>query len=222
VTATAWYAGYGSNLSQARLRAYLAGGRAAGSRRAHPGARSASPPQAVATCTLPGPISFRGRFSGWGDGGGAAFWDGPDALGRTWCRAYLLRADQITDLALQENGLRPDDLDAAELATLDRRVAAHGRGDASRLGLLAPSHPYADAVRALARTDDGESLCVVTVTAPDGATPPRSDPPVAYVRVILQGLRRDVGLDDHAARAYLRDAGVSPSVLDDALSGPDG
>jgi hypothetical protein len=213
---TAWYAGYGSNLSHARLSAYLAGGRPVGSRRAHPGARDPRPPEAVTTGTLPGRIAFRGSFTGWGEQGGAAFWEGPEGPGRAWCRAYLLRTSQLTDLALQENGLSPHDLAAEELARLDRRVAEHvASGTRTRHRLVPSPRPYADLVRATATTSDGGSVEVVTVAAPAGGTPPPpAPPPVAYVRVILEGLQHDVGLDVPTADAYLLDAGVPPPLLE--------
>jgi hypothetical protein len=207
---TAWYAGYGSNLSRARLSAYLAGGRPVGARRTHPGARDPRPPVEAVTCTLPGRITFRGSFAGWGDGGGAAFWEGPEGHGRVWSRAYLLRISQLTDLALQENGLSPHDLAAAELARLDGHVGRHATAAGSARHRLVPSsHPYADLVRATATTEDGGTVEVLTVAAPSGGRlPPPTPPPVAYVRVMLAGLRHDVGLDGPAAEAYLRAAGV--------------
>jgi hypothetical protein len=221
VRPTAWYAGYGSNLSRARLCTYLQGGRPPGARRPHPGARDPRPPAEVTTCTLPGRIAFRGSFTGWGDGGGAAFWEGPAGPGRAWCRAYLLRTSQVTDLALQENGVSPDDLGADELARLDRRVADHATSDTHpRCGLVPSSRPYADLVRATATTSDGHRMEVLTVTFPEGGTPPPpTPPPVAYLRVILGALEREVGLDTPAAHAYLREAGAAPVLLERAREG---
>jgi hypothetical protein len=220
VSPPAWYAGYGSNLSHARLRAYLEGGRPVGSRRTHPGARDPRPPAEATTCTLPGRIAFRGSLTGWGDGGGAAFWEGPEAPGRAWCRAYLLRPGQLTDLALQENGISPHDLGADELARLDRRVAHHvASAPRARCRLVPPSHPYADLVRATATAGDGSAVEVLTVAAPSGGAPPPAPPPAAYVRVVLEGLQHDVGLDAPTARAYLRDAGVAPRLLEHTSEG---
>ena len=214
---TVWYAGYGSNLCQQRLDAYLGGGRPPGSRRTHPGARDPRPPRDVATATLPGRLAFRGRFAGWGDGGGAAFWEGPDGPARTWCRAYRLTVAQMTDLALQENGLDPRELEAGELRVLDRQIGQHASGGGpTRCGLMERSRPYADLVRVTAATEGGTLLPVVTLTGPAGHPAPPTPPPVAYVRVILAGLGQDVGLDDHRADSYLRAAGVPARTLQQA------
>lgn len=208
-----WYAGYGSNLRAGRLAAYLSGGRPPGSGRHHPGARDPRPPLESRTCTLPGRIRFRGSFHGWGEGGGAAFWE-PEEGRTTWCRAYRLRAPQLADLALQENGHDPGAVDAATLDRVDRRVADLAGGDEpATVPLLDAPGAYTSAVRVTARDADDTPLVVVTLTAPSDAEPPEAAPPVAYVSTILDGLIQDVGLHPEGARRYLLGAGVPAEVL---------
>src|SRR6476646_10736099 len=68
-----WYVSYGSNMSAARLTAYLEGGRPPGGSRAHPGARDGTPPARSIPVDLPGSLYFAGESPQWG--GGVAYYD---------------------------------------------------------------------------------------------------------------------------------------------------
>ncbi len=58
-----WYVSYGSNMSGARLTAYLEGGVPPGGTRANPGARDDSPPRRSVPVDLPGALYFAGRLA---------------------------------------------------------------------------------------------------------------------------------------------------------------
>ncbi|QBI18913.1 histone deacetylase [Egibacter rhizosphaerae] len=179
-----WYLGYGSNLDPARLRRYLAGGRAPGATRATPGARDPSPPEAIRAATLPHPLRFGGDFATWG--GAAAFVD-PARIGAAHATAYLLTTEQAEDVLRQENG-RPD-------LTVDL-VAAAKRGGTT----LDPELPYGQ-VLAGDWLDVGEPA--VTFTCADTSRWPDAPPPAAYLERLCAGLRTVAGLSTDEIAAYL-------------------
>lgn len=120
-----WYAAYGSNLSAARLRCYLAGGRPPGARRTYPGARDRAEPVRDEPVWLDGEVYFALESRVWG--GGMAFYD-PAAGGRTPARAYLLTVGQFSDLAAQEMHRAPaSDLDLVDAVVSGRHQHGPGR-----------------------------------------------------------------------------------------------
>ena len=161
MTALVWYAAYGSNLSAARFRHYIEGGRPAGAQRTYPGARDPSAPLADEPLWLPGSVYFALQSTVWG--GGMAFYD-RDAPGKTPARAYLLTVGQFSDVAEQEMHRPPSsDLAVADAVASGEHRYGPGRYETlvscgERLGhpvltltapwrlgdvpLVAPSAPY--------------------------------------------------------------------------------
>src|SRR3954447_3614887 len=95
-----WYVSYGSNMSAARLTAYLEGGVPPGGTRANPGAHDSTPPRRSIPVDLPGAVYFAGHSPQWH--GGVAFYDHEAEGGPTAARAYLVTAQQFADIAAQE------------------------------------------------------------------------------------------------------------------------
>lgn len=95
-----WYVSYGSNMSEARLAAYLEGGVPPGGNRANPGAHDSTPPRRSVPVDLPGALYFAGESRQWH--GGVAFYDHDSEGGPTAARAYLITAQQFADIAAQE------------------------------------------------------------------------------------------------------------------------
>ena len=95
-----WYVSYGSNMSEARLTAYLEGGVPPGGNRVNPGARDDSPPRRSVPVDLPGALYFAGDSPQWR--GGVAFYDHDAEGGPTAARAFLITAHQFADIAAQE------------------------------------------------------------------------------------------------------------------------
>ena len=206
-----WYVPYGSNLSLARFRCYLAGGRPDGGARLYDGCRDTREPDAVRAVELHGRIYFAGRSRVWG--GGMAFYD-PDADRTVAARAYLLTAGQLSDVIAQEvrrpigtdldlNGLGPGEWVPVETEHY-RRVLHVG-------------------------TLDGFAMMTLTSAThgPEDWRPPAA----AYLRTIGTGLREAHGWSPARAGRYLaaapgaRDtwtaervaavlAGVSPAAPD--------
>lgn len=95
-----WYAAYGSNLSRARLLAYLRGGTVPGSGAREQGCTDPSPPRAESRALLPHPLIFAGHSWRWD--GATARLDVGGAGRPSLARLYLLSADQFDDLTVQE------------------------------------------------------------------------------------------------------------------------
>lgn len=180
-----WYAAYGSNMHLDRLTCYLAGGTPAGGGHTHPGCRDPRPPARSLPLILPGLLYFATRSPLWG-GAGRAFYD-PDADGVTPARAYLLTAQQFSDIAAQEMHREPgDDLDLTGVLRDGRARLGPGRYETLvRPGLLA-GRP------------------VLTFTAPwRRGDLPGTAPSAAYLRHLGAGLIAAHGWDVERAAAYL-------------------
>jgi hypothetical protein len=120
-----WYASYGANTDDRRFSCYVRGGAPPGGTRENPGCRDRTPPRAEAAVWLPGGVYFGLESPMWG--GGLAMLD-PALPGTAPARAYLVTAEQFSDIAAQEMyrspGTGPDP--RAALAT-GRAVLGVGR-----------------------------------------------------------------------------------------------
>jgi hypothetical protein len=184
-----WYVSYGSNMASERLGTYLSGGVPAGGSRHHPGARDATPPRRSVPVDLPGALYFSGDSGQWG--GGVAFYDHDAEGGPTAARAYLVTAQQLTDVAAQEMYRVPqegDPLEEVVLAGIDggRHHVGPGR--------------YETLVE-VGRLDGAPMLLF---TAPHGIDHVAHDRPApAYLAMLETGLRESRGWDDAEVAAYL-------------------
>lgn len=193
-----WYVSYGSNMSAARLTAYLEGGVPPGGRRRNPGARDDSPPRRSVPVDLPGALYFAGHSPQWG--GGVAFYDhdatGPRGAGPTAARAYLLTAEQFTDVAAQEMYRVPQEGDALEEVVI-------GGIDGGRHH-AGPGH-YETLVE-VGRLDGAPMLLF---TAPHGIDHvEHTQPSPGYLTMLAEGLRESRQWDDEEVAAYFRAKGV--------------
>lgn len=172
-----WYAAYGSNTHAERLGYYLSGGRPPGAARAFPGCRDPRGPEASVSLLLPGRVYFATESAVWG--GGRAFYD-PVADGTAWGVAHLLTVGQFSDVVAQEMYRPPGtDLDLTEVLATGRSSLGPGRYET----LVCPG---------LLGDDDGESLPVLTFTAPwsmpEGGSTELLPPSAAYLRYLAAGL----------------------------------
>ncbi|MFF0451144.1 histone deacetylase [Streptomyces sp. NPDC004609] len=182
-----WYASYGSNMDDGRLRCYLAGGRPAGSARTHPGCRDRSAPERSVPIELPGVLYFATESAAWT--GGRGFYD-PAAEGRVWARAHLISAQQFSDIAAQEMYRLPGpDLDLTTVLVEGREVLGPGRYET----LVCPGFL--------------DGLPVVTLTAPwRCAEVEWNRPSAAYLKHLATGLRSAGTWDTAAIAGYLAHA----------------
>jgi hypothetical protein len=179
-----WYIAYGSNLSAARFYYYLRGGRPPDAALTYPGARDRALPRADKAAWIPGIVYFATESQVWG--GGRALYD-PDIPGAVAARAYLITAEQFSDVAAQEMYREPGvDLDLAEIANVGRIQMGDGRYET----LICAGH------------DD--QIPMVTFTAPWGIRDvPLLSPSATYLRTLGQGLCEAHGWDSQRAASYL-------------------
>lgn len=180
-----WYVAYGSNMLAARFGCYLHGGRAAGSRRANPGARDPSPATGDRLVELPHPLLFGGPSPTWH--GGPAFLDvtppTPTDGATTPGRAWRITLDQLADVVAQENARLPGEVTVTADHVRDGGIVLD-----DRYGRIVP----------LAPIDDEPAVTVTYVRRP----PPR-DPDPAYVALLRAGLA-EVGLTPGEASPALQ------------------
>jgi hypothetical protein len=176
-----WYVAYGSNLARARLTCYLAGGCPAGGRRTYAGCRDISAPDRVVSLELPGMLRFSGSSTVWS--GGLASYD-PSSGGQVAARAYLLTAEQVNDIFVQETRRAlGTDLGLADL----QPGAEHPLGDGHYDTVL--------------RLPDIEELAALTLTAAEAGAP--RAPAAAYLRWICTGLAEGHGWQPERIAGYL-------------------
>ncbi|GAA4831841.1 histone deacetylase [Saccharopolyspora rosea] len=180
-----WYVSYGSNMHAARFTCYLRGGTPPGAMRSCPGCRDPRPPRRSTGYQLPGGIYFATESETWG--GGRAFYD-PDLPGPAPARAYLITAQQFSDVTAQEMYRRPGaDIDLAPVLETGRHRIGPGRYETLlHVGEL-DGHP------------------VLTFTAPWSAGDVAPNPPSeAYLRMLAGGLREAHGWSAEQAVRHLR------------------
>lgn len=181
-----WYVSYGSNLSSARLRCYLAGGAPPGGRWQAPGARDATPPRADRRLDLDRALWFGGPSHTWD--GAPAYLD-RERAGTTIARAWLVTREQFADVVAQENQREPGSLDVPDRLLVDGGVLLPGE----RYGRLVGLDPV-----------DGVPAATFTYVE----RPPARPPTPAYLAMLAQGLA-ELGLATEEADAYL---GAQPQV----------
>ena len=197
-----WYVSYGSNMSAARLAAYIEGGAPPGGSRTNPGARDRSLPRRTIAVDLPGALYFAGRSPQWG--GGVAFYDHharePGAGGPTAARAYLVTAGQFADIAAQEMYRIPqagDPIEEIVLGGIDGGVHRAGPGR----------------YETLVEVGRLEGAPLLLFTAPDGIHHvEHAKPSAAYLAMLAQGLKESRQWDERDVAAYFSRLGVQASV----------
>jgi hypothetical protein len=185
-----WYVAYGSNLALGRFRCYLSGGRPAGGMREYPGCRDQREPEQIASLEVAGGLVFAGESKVWG--GGMAFYDAK-AVGVVACRAYLVSAEQLADIAAQEMRRQPGGKFARELAGL--------LADVESVHTMGPGR-----YETVARLGERHGVPMFTVTHGDVSELEPAAPSAAYVRWIAAGLREAHGWDGAQVAAYLIEA----------------
>lgn len=178
-----WYVAYGTNLSRARFRVYLHGGRPSGGARDYPGSRDQLGPERDFPLIIPGGLRFVGVSSVWG--GGLAVYD-PRAVGEVAARAYLITAEQFVDVLAQEMRLQPGlELDLAPLQ--EARWHSYGPG----------------CYQTVASLGIRDGLPVLTFTSADVYARPDNPPSEGYLRTMALGLRESHGWTSTQIGGYL-------------------
>jgi hypothetical protein len=178
-----WYVAYGTNLSIARLRCYLRGGRLPGAARQYSGCRDHSDPVATFATLVPGEVYFTGHSTVWG--GGMAVYDA-ERPGWVAARAYLLTAGQLGDVLAQEMRQQPGaDVDLTPVHRLGRHTYGPGR------------------YQTLLRVGSRNGIPMLTFTSGQHAHRTLNAPTSAYLRTMAVGLRESHGWSSGRIGAHL-------------------
>jgi hypothetical protein len=178
-----WYVAYGTNLSSARFRLYLQGGRPVRGSRHHPGSRNPLGPKRDVSLMIPGGIRFVGESSIWG--GGMAIYDAR-ADGEVAARAYLITAEQFVDILAQEMRLEPGlDVDLAPVQETGWHTFGPGR------------------YQTLGHLGIHEDFPMLTFTSADIDGHPVSPPSEGYLRTMALGLAESHGWTSTQIGDYL-------------------
>ena len=184
-----WYVSYGSNMSEARLAAYIEGGVPPGGNRENPGARDSTTPRRSHPVDLPGALYFAGHSPQWH--GGVAFYDHDAEGGPTAGRAFLVTAHQFADIAAQEMYRVPQEGDP-----LAEVVIGGIDGGRHHVG---PGH-----YETLVEVGRLEGVPMLLFTAPHGIDHvEHTQPSEAYLAMLADGLRESRQWDDEEVAAYL-------------------
>jgi hypothetical protein len=183
-----WYVSYGSNMSEARLAAYLEGGVPPGGNRANPGAHDPAPPRRSVAVDLPGAVYFAGHSPQWH--GGVAFYDHDGEGGPTAARAYLITAHQFADIAAQEMYRVPQEGDPLVEVVI-------GGIDGGR------HHVGPGRYETLVEVGRLEGVPMLLFTAPHGVDHvEHTQPSPAYLAMLAAGLRESRQWGDDEVTAY--------------------
>lgn len=191
-----WYVSYGSNMSGARLSAYLEGGVPPGGSRRNPGANDPTPPRRSVPVDLPGALYFAGDSPQWH--GGVAFYDHDGEGGPTAARAHLITAQQFADIAAQEMYRIPQQGDPLVEVVVDGIDGGRHH--------VGPGH-----YETLVEVGRLEGLPMLLFTAPHGIDHVQhTAPSPAYLAMLATGLRESRRWGDHDIETYF--ARVAPQA----------
>jgi hypothetical protein len=183
-----WYVSYGSNMSEARLTAYLEGGVPPGGNAANPGAQDPTPPRRSVPVDLPGAVYFAGDSVQWH--GGVAFYDHDAEGGPTAARAYLITAHQFADIAAQEMYRIPQEGDPLVEVVVDGIDGGRHH--------VGPGH-----YETLVEVGRLEGVPMLLFTAPHGIDHvEHTQPSPAYLAMLADGLRASRQWSDDDVAAY--------------------
>lgn len=195
-----WYAAYGSNLLRARFLLYLTGGSYAKGHHEHVGARDRREPGTEAPL-IQGPwhLCFGRSSSRWG--GAVAFLD-PENDRDASVRCWDITQQQFADVAAQENGLLPGELEIDINHLITHGQIEIGNSWYSRIVYL------------------GEYRNKPLMTFTSSEPPNPGTPGEPYLRVIVRGLleAEPTQADQHIDR-LMRAEGVVPAWTREALLG---
>ncbi len=195
-----WYGAYGSIILEARFMRYIEGGSYLPNHPQHIGARDNEKPGPESPI-VHGPWSLSFGLSSERWGGGVAFLD-PDVDEGACLRCWDITAQQFMDVAAQENGLQPGDVEIDIAQVIDAGEIEIGDTWYSRIVYLGDYH--------------GRPLMTFTSPKPVEPKPP-GEP---YLSVILNGFLEaaPTQLDQHLDR-LMHARGVDSAWTREALTG---
>jgi hypothetical protein len=180
-----WYASYGSNLSRDRFLCYIRGGKPKGSEKVEIGCEDQSLPIKEETYVMNYPLYFAKESRRWQKQGVAFIGLSKDEKYKTYSRKYLIKKEQFMDVVKQENNgveLHIDFNDVVENRYKTLRDTWYGT-------ILYLGHE--------------EGIPIFTFTADWDLDVPLNKPSDEYLKMIIEGLRKNVELSDQEIINYL-------------------
>lgn len=182
-----WYVGYGSNMSSQRFNYYITGGNPQSIDNEYEGCRDDSRPEEHKPAIINHELYFAKESSTWGNQGVAFVRPTANKEVETYARKYLIRREQLEDVAKQETGSEcriEIDYDAA----IENGEKVYKRP--SWYGLILHLG-----------SDDGHPMFTITnEDIPDWNRPSKN-----YLEVIVDGLRETHDLSQEEIVEYLMD-----------------
>lgn len=180
-----WYASYGSNLSKDRFLCYIRGGKPKGAEKVEVGCRDKSLPLEEATFIMNYPLYFAKNSVRWQNQGVGFIGLIKDKRYETYSRKYLITTEQFVDVVKQENNGVELEIDFNEVkAAGSMTLRDSWYGTILYLG-----------------EEDGYSI--FTFTGDFDLDVPFSKPSKEYIRMIIEGLKKTIKLDNLEIINYL-------------------
>ncbi|ARK29857.1 hypothetical protein [Halalkalibacter krulwichiae] len=180
-----WYASYGSNLSKDRFLCYIRGGKPEGSTKVEVGCRDQTLPKKEETYEMHYPLYFAKNSARWQNQGVAFIGLQEDKKQVLYSRKYLITTEQFLDVVKQENNGEELDIDLEEVRK-NRYITLKDSWYGTILFV-----------------GEEKGFPVFTFTADWDLDVPFSTPSKEYLSMIMEGLKRDVGLNTEQIIQYL-------------------
>lgn len=180
-----WYAVYGSKVHRDHFLEYIRGGKSAFTGQTLPGCRNKQDPIRDYALGINHELYFARHSDVWG--GAMAHVLPQESRSTTLGRAYLITAEQFTDIACQQNGRRPGDRDFVLNYTYSEgvRESFFNRSDSSR-----PLGQGKQGYGRILKIGERESWPVFTVTGEWDGYGDVNAPGRSYLNVIVQGFQQ--------------------------------
>lgn len=180
-----WYASYGSNLSKDRFLCYIRGGKPEGAEKVEVGCRDKSLPIEEATFIINYPLYFAKNSVRWQNQGVGFIGLMKDKRYETYSRKYLITSEQFVDVVKQENN-------GVELEIEFNEVKAAGS--------MTLRDSWYGTILYLGEED---GYPIFTFTGDFDLDVPFSKPSKEYLRMIIEGLKKTIKLDNLEIINYL-------------------
>ena len=180
-----WYAVYGSKINRDHFLEYIRGGKSAFNGQTLQGCRHKQDPIRDYALVINHELYFARNSVVWG--GAMAFVLPEESRVQTLGRAYLITAEQFSDIACQQNGRRPGDTNFAMNYAYSAGVKESYFNSADPSGPLGQGKQWYGRIL---RLGERESWPVYTVTAEWQGYGEPSAPGRSYLNVITKGIQQ--------------------------------
>lgn len=180
-----WYASYGSNLNRDRFLCYIYGGKPVGSEKTEIGCRDQSPPIKEETYIINFPLYFAKESVRWQKQGVAFIGLTKNNDERTYSQKYLITVTQFNDVVKQENNGVELNINLSEV---------------KKEGYMTLRDSWYGTILYLG---EHEGYPIYTFTADWDLDVPFNKPSKEYLRMIIEGLKTTVRLNDSEIVNYL-------------------